>query len=194
MFQAYLYLCLGWGVFYALHSFLATIIVKDWIKSHLPALHSVYRLSYNIFAILTLALLLAYHIYLPSQTLFVGNLFTKVLAGVLVLGGSGIVLVAFKNYNTSEFLGLKTENTQNPQLAITGLNRLVRHPLYLGVVLLFLGLWIWESSLKNLIALLALWVYLLIGIYLEEQKLLIYFGEAYKNYQKQVKKLIPWVW
>ncbi len=194
MLDAYWYLILGWGMFYTFHSLLASIWVKKWVATHFPLLYSGYRLWYNLFAILTLSLLMAYHYYLPSEIFFVSNLLIKSIALTLSFSGIAITWIAFKNYNTAEFLGLKAENIQKDSLAITGLNRLVRHPLYLGIMLLFLGLWLWESSLKNLIALLALWVYLVIGIYLEEQKLIIYFGEAYKNYQKKVKKLIPWIW
>lgn len=194
MLEAYWYLVLGWGIFYAFHSLLASVFVKKWVENHAPLFHHRYRLWYNLFAVITLGLLLAYHYYLPSETFFVSNVLIKAISVALLFLGSAITLIAFKNYNTAEFLGLKAENLQKASLATSGLNRLVRHPLYLGIILLFLGLWLWESSLKNLIALLSLWVYLVIGIYLEEQKLVIYFGEAYKNYQKKVKRLIPWVW
>lgn len=194
MSEVYWYLVLGWGIFYTFHSLLASVFVKKWVENHAPLFHHRYRLWYNLFAVITLALLLAYHYYLPSETFFVSNVLIKAISVALLFSGSTITLMAFKNYNTAEFLGLKAENLQKASLATSGLNRLVRHPLYLGIILLFLGLWLWESSLKNLIALLSLWVYLVIGIYLEEQKLVIYFGEAYKNYQKKVKRLIPWVW
>ncbi len=194
MLEAYWYLILGWGIFYTLHSLLASILVKKWVEHHLPFINNSYRLWYNSFAVITLALLMAYHSYLPSEIFFVSNLLLRGIAVVLSFSGIAITWIAFKNYNTAEFLGLKAENPQKASLATEGLHRLVRHPLYLGVILFFLGWWLWESSLKNLIALLALWIYLVIGIYLEEQKLIIYFGEAYKNYQKKVKKLIPWIW
>ncbi|MEM6397138.1 MAG: hypothetical protein AAF741_12385 [Bacteroidota bacterium] len=36
--------------------------------------------------------------------------------------------------------------------------------------------------------------YIPIGIHLEERKLVIEFGEAYRKYQQEVKRLIPGVW
>ncbi|MEO5783334.1 MAG: hypothetical protein ABIQ07_08695 [Ginsengibacter sp.] len=46
-------------------------------------------------------------------------------------------------------------------------------------------------SISNLIAVIVLTGYVLIGIRLEEQKLLLEYGEQYEQYSKKVPKLIP---
>ena len=37
-------------------------------------------------------------------------------------------------------------------------------------------------------------VYLIVGTYLEEKKLVREFGESYRSYQKKVSMLIPYKW
>jgi protein-S-isoprenylcysteine O-methyltransferase Ste14 len=38
-----------------------------------------------------------------------------------------------------------------------------------------------------------MFIYILVGIKLEEKKLVITFGEEYRSYQKKVKQLIPYI-
>ena len=45
--------------------------------------------------------------------------------------------------------------------------------------------------INNLIAVLIITVYVLIGIKYEERKLLVEFGDSYRDYQLKVPKLIP---
>ena len=53
------------------------------------------------------------------------------------------------------------------------------------------GLWLLLPTVSYLACGLIITVYTLIGIVLEEKKLVIEFGETYTTYQKQVPKLIP---
>ena len=81
-----------------------------------------------------------------------------------------------------------------PTLQQTGLHRYVRHPLYFGTLLFVWGLLLLLPMLSNLIAAVALTVYVLIGIQLEEIKLFLEYGEAYKQYSRRVPMLIPKVY
>lgn len=90
--------------------------------------------------------------------------------------------------------GLKTvfggERT-TPGVITTGVFRIVRHPIYLGALLFYLG-----SILITLsVASAALWIvivifYILISRY-EERLLEEEFGEDYLNYKKKVGMLFP---
>lgn len=77
------------------------------------------------------------------------------------------------------------------KLIITGIHRHVRHPLYLGTFLFIWGLFILIPHTSLLISNFIITVYTLIGIGLEEKKLVREFGEAYRVYQKEVPKLVP---
>jgi protein-S-isoprenylcysteine O-methyltransferase Ste14 len=111
---------------------------------------------------------------------------------VLGLSGLSLMLVCIKKYfiSLSGLLSLVKE-TVSHQLLITGIHRYIRHPLYLGTFTFLWGLFLTTPYLSLLIANSIITVYTLIGIRLEETKLINEFGENYKLYQKKVPKLIP---
>jgi methanethiol S-methyltransferase len=74
--------------------------------------------------------------------------------------------------------------------AVRGPYLWVRHPLYLGVLIL-----IWASPELTADRLLfnLLWTaWIVVGTILEETDLVADFGEVYRDYQRRVPMLIPW--
>ena len=51
-----------------------------------------------------------------------------------------------------------------------------------------------EMSQLDLIAVLLVSIYLIIGAFIEERRLLSVFGEEYRKYQQQVSMFIPVKW
>jgi len=98
-----------------------------------------------------------------------------------------------------QFLGLKQigqERSGNGRIGSGGLDtsgvlKVTRHPWYLGV---FLLIWASDISTRELIINLILSAYLMIGTLLEERKLVLEFGDKYKDYQRQVSMFIPVKW
>jgi protein-S-isoprenylcysteine O-methyltransferase Ste14 len=83
------------------------------------------------------------------------------------------------------------EETGVPHVFTTGAFGHVRHPLYLGSVLLFTAVWSSTLSLAVLIVLAVIFIfYNHIAAY-EEKKLEEKFGEAYIRYKKNVHRWIP---
>jgi protein-S-isoprenylcysteine O-methyltransferase len=81
------------------------------------------------------------------------------------------------------------------QLRSTGLYRLVRHPSYLGALIAYLGFGLALGNWASVLVLMAL----VPGLYLyriheEDAALLAAFGDAYRAYCVQTKRLIPWVY
>jgi len=73
--------------------------------------------------------------------------------------------------------------------------RFIRHPAYAGYLLMALGISWGYSSLGGLISFLALLVPSLVyRMSLEEKLLTGHFGEAYGQYARRVRRLIPGVW
>jgi protein-S-isoprenylcysteine O-methyltransferase Ste14 len=70
-----------------------------------------------------------------------------------------------------------------------GLYRYIRHPLYLGFLLIF-----WSTpdmSIGRLLFAAGATTYVLVGARFEERSLLRRFGEDYARYRKRVPMLIP---
>ena len=152
-----------------------------------------YRPAYTLFSFIGLVLLLWWLVVMESPWLFNRSSFVFVTASVLMLAGFGLMAFCIKKYFLS-LSGLKTlvnENYSN-ELIITGIHRYVRHPLYLGTFAFIWGLWLLFPTLSFLISNLVITIYTLVGIQLEEQKLVDEFGDQYKIYQQNVPKLLPW--
>ena len=89
--------------------------------------------------------------------------------------------------------GVRTLYDANPskELKLDGIHRYVRHPLYLGTLLFIWGLVFIFPMLNNFIAAVMITGYVLIGIRLEEKKLLVEFGSSYGDYISRVPMLVP---
>ena len=113
------------------------------------------------------------------------------LAVPLWLIGSLVVLSSFWNFT---FKGHGTPVPTDPpkELVITGPYQYIRNPIYVGVMLIFLGHFLWFGYWSLLIyALLAfIGVHAFVVLY-EEPTLKRKFGTAYENYLKEVPRWIP---
>ena len=115
----------------------------------------------------------------------------SLLAIPLWLIGSLIVLRCFWDFT---FKGRGTPVPIDPpkELVVTGLYHYVRNPIYVGVLSIFLGhfLWFgyWSLLIYTLIALIG--VHFFIILY-EEPTLKRKFGAAYEDYLKRVPRWIP---
>jgi len=80
---------------------------------------------------------------------------------------------------------------QTPRVISTGAFAVVRHPMYTGSLLLYLGLaFITMSVLSGCVWVVAVAFYYVISRY--EEKLLVHrFGTAYERYRKRVPMLLP---
>ncbi|MCG9911459.1 MAG: hypothetical protein MH137_09180 [Flavobacteriales bacterium] len=195
--MVYLLYILSWAGFYFLHSLLASSILKQKLESALPFMRSLYRLLYNLFSIGTLSLLVLWMFSLSSAPLFIIPLMVKYIAGGILFSGIILLFFSIYNYNLGDFSGLNQMlNKQGTQgehahLNINGLNRFVRHPLYLALVLIFISVpWFYLTWPVVITAAVSLF-YLPLGIWSEEKKLVAFFGKAYEDYRKNVPAIIP---
>ena len=81
------------------------------------------------------------------------------------------------------------------QLKTNGIYGVVRHPSYLGLFLILIGLSLGMNSVFSfLIVVLPNFLSLNYRIKVEEKALLIEFSEEYKRYMKSTKKIIPLIY
>lgn len=179
-----------WGL---VHSVLASHIAKDTFRAWLgQGFMRLYRLAYNAFAVVSFAPVLWLAWTLPNQPLY------EVPAPwrYLMLAGQGasvlMLLVGVLQTDTLNFIGLGQlfEEKEKPsKLVVSGLYRYMRHPLYTAGLLF---LWLSPSvSVNSFTLYVAATIYIVIGAYFEERKLLREFGPAYAEYKKKTPMLIP---
>lgn len=176
-----------WGV---VHSFLASHTAKDLFRLKVSRM-DFYRLAYNIFAGISFLPILYLMATLPNQIAYeVPSPWNLVMFGGQLLS-LVLLAIAFLQTDALSFVGLRQlfEEEKSGALVVHGLYKAVRHPLY-TFSLLFL--WLSPSVSQNsLTVYIGATLYILIGVYFEERKLLREFGEAYVNYKKSTPMLIP---
>jgi protein-S-isoprenylcysteine O-methyltransferase Ste14 len=79
------------------------------------------------------------------------------------------------------------------QLVTDGPYTIVRHPIYTGLLLGFIGTSIAVGELRGLIADVLVFSVLLFKLKLEDKWLLEQFGESYKIYYQKVSAFIPFI-
>jgi protein-S-isoprenylcysteine O-methyltransferase Ste14 len=82
-------------------------------------------------------------------------------------------------------------DTQVEGLATTGVFGRVRHPMYLGTHLVYLGLAIATFSLASIVMWVIIFAFYITLANYEEKKLEERFGDEYLEYKKNVRKWIP---
>lgn len=191
-----LLLALGWTLYFTLHSLLATTWAKAAAARRWPVLARFYRLAYNVIALVGFGLLYRWQNQLPDSWLFRPASFVAAVAYALLAAGLLLVVLALQGYGIGEFAGwtyLRGGAAAGP-LRTRGLNRVVRHPLHLGFLLLALGYWLLAPTVVRSVFVSCNIAYLFIGNQLEERRLAEQFGAAYARYQARVPQLLPLPW
>lgn len=178
-----------WGV---VHSWMASLKFKETLRRILGSNGvKFYRLFYNVFSVISIAPIFYLMITLPDQDFYQ----IPPPWSYLMFAGSGIfvllLFVAVLQTDVLSFVGLRQlfQEEQPGKLVTRGFYRMVRHPLYTFGLL---ALWLSSSvSLNAFIVYVGLTIYILVGIYFEERKLLREFGQAYADYQSTTPMLIP---
>lgn len=178
-----------WGI---VHSFTASLGFKDLLRRMLGnGLMRMYRLLYNVFSALSFTPILYLMAALPDKDLYQ----VPVPWSYVLLAGQGLsallLLIAILQTDTLSFVGLRQlfEEEKSGELVTKGFYRHVRHPLYT-----FGLLYLWLSpgmTVNSFIVYGSLTLYILVGVYFEERKLLREFGQEYADYKSVTPMLIP---
>ena len=187
-------LAAAWGGWCAVHSLLAAPGVRRRLEGWSPLLSRWYRLAYNIFAAASLVPLVIWlEAAAQGPPLLQWQWPWTLLQAAAWLAALLLFLGGARAYPLAEFLGLATPSSAQdekrpPPLVTTGVLGLVRHPWYLAGLL---TLWARTLSFPEVVVAAVISVYLVIGAFLEEKRLLSLYGEAYRRYRRQVPMFVP---
>ena len=178
-----------WGVF---HSLLASTGIKDLFRRAFGSgFIKSYRLLYNVYAVVSVLPVLYLMITLPDAAFYQIPAPYDYVMRVGQGASAFLLLVAVLQTDVFSFVGLRqlVEEEKPSKLVTGGLYRFVRHPLYTFSLLI---LWLSPNmSVNSFVVYLASTIYILIGIYFEERKLLREFGQEYDEYRSVTPMLIP---
>lgn len=187
-------LSVAWLLYGAIHSLMAGNAFKDFMSKILGKNFRFYRLIYNIIAFASLIPVLVLQFSTEKIPLCQVSDYQQVIGKFICVFGVIFIATALQGYDLGEFSGIDFNKKNEPlTLKTDGLLEYVRHPIYFGILLLVWGLFISDASSRSLTSAIAITIYLLVGIYFEEKKLILTFSEQYKKYQKEVAMLIPFL-
>jgi protein-S-isoprenylcysteine O-methyltransferase Ste14 len=175
--------------FAAVHSFLAGTWAKNRVgRAFGKRAMRWYRLFFTLFATATLLPLL----YL--FTLFPGEILYQVPSPwrwIMIAGQLAAALAfskAFMEAGPLQFLGIRPSEGRS-ELIVQGVYCRVRNPLFLFALIF---LWLFPIMTENLLVLyLIATVYFFLGSIHEERMLAEKFGDAYRDYQRRVPRIVP---
>ncbi len=154
------------------------------------------RSTFVLAASLALAVLLWQWRPIPAMVWDLrGTAIGSVLGGLFWVGWAILLLSTFL-IDHFELFGLeqvwsyvKGREFHRPAFKAPLFYQWVRHPIYLGFVIAF-----WSApamTMGHLLFSVATTGYIMVGIYFEERDLVRAYGDAYRDYQRQVPMLVP---
>lgn len=186
-------------LFCASHSILAIPAIIQRAESAFGRNFRYYRLLYNIIALILFLMVILYARFLKTEAFFSWDGNWRMLQ--LVLFGSGLLLfyLGAKKYSTRSFLGIEQIKEESNgsgigfsgRLDTEGVLQFVRHPWYLGTLLV---IWARPMDFADVAMNSVFTVYIFIGTFLEEKKLVNEFGNDYLSFQQEVSMIFPWKW
>ncbi|MGK7921161.1 MAG: methanethiol S-methyltransferase [Trichodesmium sp.] len=182
------------AVFAIQHSLMARQSFKEWWKKIIP--NSIERSTYVLMSSLALLLLFGQWHGLGGIIWNIQNpIISNIIYGIFALGWLIALLSTFMINHFDLFglrqvyLYLRGQEYKYLGFRTPGFYKYVRHPIMLGFVIAF-----WATpimTISHLIFALALTIYMLVGIKLEEADMISIYGNLYQEYQAQVSMLIP---
>jgi methanethiol S-methyltransferase len=186
-------------VFAALHTFSAGRFKPVFRRYFGERVYEgLYRVVYNIFALISFLPVLVFMMSSPSQIIW--TIPSVLIPLFLVIQFTGLIglLVSLAQIDFWRFAGLRqlwTYINHQPlplpdePLQTNGVFRLVRHPLYLFSMI---TIWAVTTMTDTYLAFcIGVTLYFIIGSVLEERRLEAAFGETYREYRRRVPWLLP---
>jgi uncharacterized membrane protein len=192
-------------LFASIHS----MTVSFWFKDHCQAMLGEtfmrvwYRFLYNVVSVVTAAAAFYLIKNVPDEVIWIAPTGLQWILHGIQIAGLVFGARAFRHMDTREFMGWRQvwrylkrgevsgniEGLTEKELVTTGVYGIVRHPMYLaGIVIVTFSPVITVNGV-TLTVLADL--YFLFGMLIEEQRFLKIFGDQYREYMKQVPRLIP---
>lgn len=180
---------LVWGI---VHSVTASLGFKEFLRRTFGnGFMRFYRFLYNVFSVVSFAPILYLMAVSPTRSLYqIPSPWSLVM-----LAGQGLsallLLLAVLQTDTLSFVGVRQlfEEEKPGRLVTKGFYRFMRHPLYtFGLLFLWLSP---NVTVNSFIVYLSLTVYILVGAYFEERKLLREFGQEYADYKAVTPMIVP---
>jgi len=162
-----------------------------------------YRFLYNTISSITVLVAIYLIAKVPDREIWTAPLWLKWVMHGIQFAGLAFGALAFEHMDTREFMGFRQvwryftrretagniEGLTEKELVRTGVYGIVRHPMYLAGLVIFTFSPI--ITVNGLTITVLADLYFLFGVFIEERRFLKLFGDEYREYMRQVPRLIP---
>jgi protein-S-isoprenylcysteine O-methyltransferase Ste14 len=195
----YLFAVLLWILWCTLHSTLVATTVTNYMRKKLGDRNRFYRVFYNTVSLVTLVPVVYYSSSIRQAPVFRWEGQLVIVKYLLLVTSIYLFIAGGRHYSLAQLLGIhqiktgRTDRTlsEYDRLDTSGILSMIRHPWYTAGILM---VWATDLSLLTFLINIVISAYFVIGTILEERKLLLEFGEKYREYQKNVSMFIPYQW
>jgi len=195
----YLILAISMTMWCIIHSALISNQFKSFMSSKLGSRIRFYRIAFNLFSLITFIPIIFFALSIRGEYIFSWTGYLKLIQGFVLFISLYLYFSGARHYDALQFLGIRQLKnfsnhktlTDSGYLDTRGILNVIRHPWYSATILI---LWARNVDFSALIVNVILTLYLIFGTYLEEKKLVVEFGDAYRLYQKKVSMLFPYKW
>jgi protein-S-isoprenylcysteine O-methyltransferase Ste14 len=118
---------------------------------------------------------------------------TVQLIGTIVVVTGVIVAIIARSTLAKNWSG-NIEIKVKHELITTGIYRLIRHPIYAGILSMSLGTLLFTANISSLLLFLIMLIFLILKLKEEEEVLMKHFPNKYHKYQEETYALIPYLW
>lgn len=177
------------------------ILIMYWFISGITAKRSAFKENLlKQFIYYWLPLILAIYLLGPDErygnSLISGNFVSNTnLSGLigLLLCYLGLVIACWSRYLLGKNWSVSVQKKEDHELIKKGAYKFIRHPIYSGLILMFLGNAIILGRWRGLAAVSIVFISFWFKLKKEEQWLTDLFGNKYREYILETKAIIPWL-
>jgi protein-S-isoprenylcysteine O-methyltransferase Ste14 len=195
----YLFVAISWMLWCALHSTLVTTTVTKYMRKKLGDWFRFYRVLYDVMSLITLIPLVYYSSSIELAPFFRWEGYLVIVRYLMIVTSIFMFVTGARHYSMSQLFGIDQIKTRRVNRTVSGYGSLdtsgilggIRHPWYAAGILL---VWAADLSLSTFRINTVISAYFVIGTFLEERKLLLEFGERYREYQRNVSMFFPYKW
>jgi protein-S-isoprenylcysteine O-methyltransferase Ste14 len=146
-----------------------------------------------LFSLITLGYALSFAIgATKTGRIHAWNVFFAIGMALIAIG---LVIRIHSILTLKQYFTYSVAKVENHKIIETGLYKFIRHPGYLGQLIIFLGI---STSISNWLSILVMLIPVTLGylyrIKVEERFMLEQLGEPYLNYQERTKRLLPMIY
>ena len=112
----------------------------------------------------------------------------------MALIATGLIIRIYSILTLKQYFTYSIAKVEDQKIVEKGLYKFIRHPGYLGQIIIFLGI---STSISNWVSILFMMTPITLGylyrIKVEERFMIEQLGEDYLNYHERTKRLIPFI-